>query len=376
VRDVPAALARLGGALRANGVGTGLREELDAASALLRVDLEDREEVRLALRIALRIPRAAFETFDQLFGVFWHGEAASAPSALPRRPREAPALPRGRPLQWNPDTRQMGDAPGTSAEGESPGWSPEALLRRRPFDQVEWSGPELVTMERLLARLARRLATRRGRRLVPTQKRRGRPDLRASFRHALRTSGEMVHLARRLAAVEQPRLVFLLDTSGSMDAHGRFLLTFILALRRGAPGAELFAFNTELVHLTPSLAPGKLRLTLERLGAAVPDWSGGTRIGECLAAFVERYARRFLDPRTVVIVLSDGLDRGDPARLAAAVRDIGLRSRKLVWLNPLLGDARYEPATPGMKAALPYIDHFASAHDLESLERLLPHLSV
>jgi hypothetical protein len=186
----------------------------------------------------------------------------------------------------------------------------------------------------------------------------------------------MVHLARRIAAVEEPQLVFLLDTSGSMDAHGRFLLTFILALRRGAPSAELFAFNTELVHLTPSLAPGKLRLTLERLRAAVPDWSGGTRIGECLAAFVEHHSRRLVDPKTVVIVLSDGLDRGDPARLAAAVREIGRRARKLVWLNPLLGDERYEPATAGMKAALPFVDHFASAHDLESLERLIPHLSA
>ena len=376
MRDVPLALARLGGALRANGVGTSLRDELDAASALRRVDLEDREEVRLALRIALRIPRAAFATFDVLVHSLWEDAPKDLPEALPRRPAESPALPRGRPLRWNPDTRQMGDAHGASGDGDQPGWSPEALLRQKPFEEVQWSGPELVAMERFLARLARRLATRRSRRLVPTTRSRGRPDLRSSFRRALRTSGEMIRLARRIGVVEEPRLVFLLDTSGSMDAHGRFVLTFILALRRGAPRAELFAFNTELVHLTPSLALGKLRLTLERLRAAVPDWSGGTRIGECLAAFVEHHAKRLVDPRTVVIILSDGLDRGDPSRLAAAVREIRLHARKLVWLNPLLGDERYEPATAGMKAALPFIDHFASAHNLESLERLLPHLSA
>lgn len=375
MRDVPLALARLGGALRAEGVGTSLRDELDAAAALTRVDLEDREEVRMALRIALKIPRAAFETFDRLFGIFWDGETDAAPVALSRRPAESPALPRGRPLQWNPDTRQMGDAPGASAGGQEPGWSPEALLRRRPFDEISWSGQELVAMERLLARLARRLATRRSRRLVPATGGRGRTDLRSSYRRALKTSGEMVSLARRIGAVEEPRLVFLLDTSGSMDAHGRFLLTFILALRRGAPQAELFAFNTELVHLTPSLSPGKVRLTLERIGAAVPDWSGGTRIGECLAAFVSGHLMRCVDASTVVIILSDGLDRGDPARLAEEVREIRRRARKLIWLNPLLGDERYEPAARGMQAALPYLDHFASAHNLESLERLIPHLA-
>ncbi len=376
MRDVPLFLARLGGALRAHGVGTTLRDELDAASALTRVDFQDREEVRTALRIALKIPRIGFETFDRLFGIFWDGEPAAAPTALLRRPAESPALPRGRALQWDPDARRMGESPGASAEGEQPGWSPEALLRRRPFDDTSWSGQELVAMERLLARLARRLATRRSRRLVPTTGGRGRTDLRSSYRRALKTSGEMVSLARRIGAVAEPRLVFLLDTSGSMDAHGRFLLTFILALRRGAPRAELFAFNTELVHLTPSLSPGKLRLTLERIGAAVADWSGGTRIGECLAAFVSGHLMRCVDASTVVIILSDGLDRGDPARLAEAVREIRRRARKLIWLNPLLGDERYEPAAKGMQAALPFLDHFASAHNLESLERLLPHLSA
>ena len=371
MKEVPLRLARLGRTLRAEGVATTLRDEMDAAEALALVDGDDREEVRRTLRIALKVPRADFETFDRLFGAFWHGEQEVRPVA-PRRPLEMPAIPRGRALHWDPDTRRMAE-PGNLPEGERPGYSPEALLRRKPFDQ-DWSGRDLVTMERLLARLARRLATRRSRRLVPTRGR-GRADVRSSYRRALRTSGELVHLARRARAADEPRLVFLLDTSGSMDAHCRFLLTFALSLRRAAPRAEVFAFNTELVHLTRSLAPGKVRLTLERLAARVPDWSGGTRIGACLTTFHEEYLSRRAGGKTVVVVLSDGLDRGDPALFADAVRRIQGRARKLIWLNPLLGDPRYEPATSGMAAALPFVDQFASAHDLESLERLVPHLA-
>ena len=185
----------------------------------------------------------------------------------------------------------------------------------------------------------------------------------------------MLSLARRARAREEPRLVFLLDTSGSMEACSRFLLSFALSLGRAVPSAEVFAFNTELSRLTPSLVPGKLRLTLDRLAAAVPDWSGGTRIGESLQAFALDHLPYRADSRTVVVILSDGLDRGDPGRLAEAVREIRLRVRKLIWLNPLLGDSRYEPAAQGMQAALPFIDHFAPAHNLESLERLLPHLT-
>ncbi len=366
--DLALRLARFGRALRAHGAGVTLRDELDAADALVLVDLEDRGEVRTTLRIALKIARADYETFDRLFGVFWNAVDVPTPVA-PRPPREVPAPARGRLLHWDPQTARMG---GVAADGDQPGYSPEALLRRKPFDE-NWSDRDLVAMERLLARLAHRLATRRSRRLVPTRGR-GRADVRASYRRALRTSGELVSLARRTRAVEEPRITFLLDTSGSMDTHSRFLLTFVLSLRRAVPRAQAFAFNTELAHLTPSLARGQNRLRLDRVSKAVPDWSGGTRIGECLAAFLEGHFVRDPRGRTVVVVVSDGLDRGDPARLIEAVRGIRRRARRLIWLNPLAADPRYEPSAAGMRAALPFVDHFASVHDLRSLERLLPHL--
>jgi uncharacterized protein with von Willebrand factor type A (vWA) domain len=231
-------------------------------------------------------------------------------------------------------------------------------------------------MERLLSRLAARLATRRSRRLVPARGGRGAPDLRRSLHRAVSSGGEILSLARRTRPVEAPRLVVLCDTSGSMDACARFLLAFVLALRRAARSTEVFAFNTELVRLTPWLAPGRLGPTLDRLAASVPDWAGGTRIGDCLARFVADHLPRRVDDRTVVVILSDGLDRGEPETLRAAMRAVHARARKVVWLNPLLGDPRYEPTARGMETALPFVDAFLPAHDLASLERLVPHLSA
>jgi len=195
-------------------------------------------------------------------------------------------------------------------------------------------------------------------------------DLRRSFRHALGTAGDLARLARRTRALEEPRLVLLYDTSGSMDPYTRFHLAFAFALRRVIRGVEIFAFNTLLTRVTRDVAPAKILRSLEWLAADVPDWSGGTRIGACLAEFVALHASLVRRDTTVVIV-SDGLDLGDTELLAGAMRALHERARTIIWLNPLMGDARYEPTAAGMRAALPYVDHFAAAHNLESLERLL-----
>ena len=375
-------LARLGGALRAHGIEATVRDEIDAARVLALIDRDDRDEVARALRIALKIRRTAWAAFDLVFAKFWFGADRELdqppPPSRPPAPREQPP----RLLSWDPVRRRLAvpeeddEEPGGSKTGTRPAASPVALLRQKSFDAA-WSAQELAVMERMLVRLARRLATCHSRRLIPAPgMARGRLDPRRSQRRALATGGELLRFARRVRAVEQPRLVFLCDTSGSMAAHTRFLLMFVLALRRAARRAELFAFNTELCDLGREVVPGKIRLTLDRLAARVPDWSGGTRIGASLARFAEHYLPRLGGPRTVVVILSDGLDRGEPAALAAAVQRIRARVRRLIWLNPLLGDVRYQPAARGMAAALPFIDCFAPAHNLESLERLLPRLVV
>ncbi len=372
--DLVGHLARFAGALRERGIRSGLSDEVDALTALTLVDVSDRAEVRTALRISLKIRPADAEAFDALFESWWASGAieVSPPSPDERRsPDRAVSIrrvgttrrsaPRGEP--WERETER----------GDTPGYSPDALLRQKAFD--ECTPADLAAMERLLPRLALRLATRRSRRLVPTRGR-GRVDPRRSLRDAVRTDGEFLFLARRARAIEQARLVVLCDTSGSMDAHTRFLLAFLLSLKKIAPRTELFAFSTALVRLTPWIAPGKLEVTLERLAAGVPDWSGGTKIGESLAKFVELYRDMLVDARTIVVIVSDGLDRGDTGVLAGAMRAIRSRARRVIWLNPLLGDPRFEPTQRGMEAALPFVDVLAPAHNLESLERLLPMLAA
>jgi uncharacterized protein with von Willebrand factor type A (vWA) domain len=360
-------LADFSGAMRAHGIRVGLGDEIDAATALTHLDLLDRHELHRGLRIAFKVMPDAWPTFDRLFEEYWGGTVA------PRRTVPKQALPRDHrgPLQWQWDGQRVRLAAPDGPEapsGEVPGYSPEAVLRRKPFDQL--SASELAAMERLLARLAIRLATRKSRRLIPTRGR-GVVDLRRSFRRALGTEGEFLGLARRERALEEPSLVVLYDTSGSMDSYTRLLLAFAFALRRVMKRVEIFAFNTALMRVTRMIAPARIFQTLARLAAGVPDWSGGTRIGACLAEFVAEYKKTMINRYTTVVLVSDGLDQGDAELLARAMRDLRERAGTIIWLNPLLGDVRYQPTAAGMQAALPFVDYFGPAHNLESLEGLL-----
>jgi uncharacterized protein with von Willebrand factor type A (vWA) domain len=372
--DLVRHLARFAGALRQRGIGVTLSDEADGLTALTLIDVGDRDEVKRALRAALKIRQRDAAVFEELFDLLWKMRYESSNPPVP-----APGLPvQTRPKSGKlPGRRAVESEVETAAAlGEELGYSPEAVLRRKSFE--EYSTADLAAMERLLGRLVLRLATRPSRRRVPVRGR-GEPDLRRSFRRAVAHGGEFLSLARRARPIEKPRLVVLCDTSGSMDPHTRFLLTFMLALRRvtrSQRSTEIFAFNTTLVRLTPWIRPGRVDLTLDRLATQVPDWSGGTKIGECLGDFVTYYLDELVNGQTIVIILSDGLDRGDVEPLAGAMRAIQDRARRVLWLNPLAGDARYEPTARAMAAALPFVDRLLPAHNLESLERLLPLLAA
>ena len=374
--DLVTHVAGFSRALRKAGVPVALGDEIDSAASLGHIDIGDREEVRLGLRSALRVEYRAWPLFDRLFDRHWRvggpgRERRGSPAGRTRR------APRPWPGQVNPleELRrsvdpQRGVEPADDAGpgGRRPGYSPRALLRRKSFEAC--SEDELREMERVLARLVRRFATRRSRRLVPS-KRGPVVDLRRSLRGALAREGELIELARRARAVEVPRLVVLCDTSGSMDPYSRFLLTFVLSLGKVARRTETFSFNTSLTRLTPWITAGNVQATLARFASRVEDWSGGTRIGECLGEFARDYLRQTVTGDTSLLILSDGLDRGDTGALERALLAIRRRARRVIWLNPLMGDPRYRPEARGMKAALPHIDRLVPAHNIESLEEVM-----
>ncbi len=361
--------------LRDHNVPVVLSDEIDGAKALSLIDLFDPAEVRSALRTALKIRPQDRSVFDRLFREWWTADQEPLARGLSQRDaRHGAGPPPVRPSRDSTlaPTARSGDG-GSGEDSSSIGYSPDVLLRRKPFD--ECSQQDLEAMEPALARLVQKLATKRSRRLVPTAAH-GLVDLRRSFRRSIATSGELFSLAMRQRPIEEPRLVLILDTSGSMDTHSRFLLAFALSMRKVTRRLEVLVFNTSLTRITPWLSTGSIRATLQSVASAVPDWSGGTRIGACLTEFVERHMTSSVDAKTSVIILSDGLDRGEPDLLSRAMRAIHAAARTTIWLNPLAGDVRYQPIARGMAAALPFIDHFASAHNLESLEQVIPILAA
>ena len=243
--------------------------------------------------------------------------------------------------------------------------SPVELLKEKSF--AGCSQAELAALAELMQRL--RLAVPSGARRRREAARAGAPDLRRTLRRSFRTGGEPVDRAWRERRREQRRLVLLLDVSGSMDAYSRALVMFAHGALRSGRRVEAFCFGTRLTRVTRSLAaadPDALR----RAAAEVVDWDGGTRIGEALKEFLDEHGHGGLARGALVLICSDGLEVGDPELLAEQMARLSRLAHRVVWLNPLQEDPAYEPLARGMKAALPYVDLFASGHSLASLEEL------
>ena len=245
-------------------------------------------------------------------------------------------------------------------------YSAAEVLRRRDFSDLDRHEQRIV--QQLMSRLGMRLAPRLTRRLRPSV--RGRLDLRRSIRRSLRTGGELVAWRKR-ARAEKPRpLVLLCDVSGSMSIYSSMLLQFLHAARQQLPRVEAFVFSTRLTNITHQLHQRRPHDALAAVSDVVHDWSGGTRIGDSLGHFNRHWARRVLGRSALVLLISDGWDRGDVEQLRQEVAYLQRASYRLFWLNPLLGMPGYRPLTRGLQAALPHVDEFLPAHNLESLDRL------
>jgi uncharacterized protein with von Willebrand factor type A (vWA) domain len=195
-------------------------------------------------------------------------------------------------------------------------------------------------------------------------------DFRRTFRKAMGHGGELLELVRKDSKVKPLKVITLCDVSGSMDASTQFILLFFHGLQRAFQRSETFVFSTRLTRITELLKRNRWPAALKAIGERAQDWSGGTRIGQCLRTFNERYAKGLAAGSMIVILISDGWDRGDPGLLSSEMKRLKRRSRRIIWMNPLLETPGYQPICLGMKAALPYIDHFIPASSLKSFQEL------
>jgi uncharacterized protein with von Willebrand factor type A (vWA) domain len=352
-------IVTFGRVLREVGVEVGPGRVADALKGLDSVELARQDDVYWTLRQTLVSRREDLESFDIAFNSWFLGAAGATPQ------RRAPEPPQGE--------RRKGGAPGLpepeidGGETEVGGWSAEELLRTKDFGAM--NPDELVRAKKLIQAISVTRPRRHTRRLRPDSKGRAL-DVRGLLRASLSTGGDPVQRAFRSRADAPRKLVLILDVSGSMDAYARALLLYLHAARGAGRRVETFAFGTRLTRLTPELGSRNPETAFAAAAARVADWSGGTRIGESLKAYNDEWGRRGLTRGAVVVILSDGCERGDTRLAGREMERLARQAFAVVWVNPLKSHPQYEPQAGGMRAALPYIDRLLSGHDVASLEAL------
>jgi len=359
-------LAALTGQLRLHGVRVGVGELLNACKALAAVDAGSREDARLALRTVLCSRHEDLPRFEAAFiAVFGSGELRALPGEDPLSALgaiERAVLPR---------TAVPGPTVAEQVESDEEvvpaAWSSVELLHEKDF--ASYTQAEMVLARELIARLARRGPTRVSRRTRPDRRRGHRPDLRRIVRASLRTAGEPVDRHWRAPSKRPRPLVLVCDVSGSMTPYARMLLQYMHAAIAARRRVEAFVFGTRLTRVTNELSGRDHDRALERASAAVSDFAGGTRIGAALAELNRTYGRR-VGRGAVVVILSDGWDRGEPDLLDAEMARLRRSAHRLVWLNPLAAHPEFEPLTRGMRAAIPHTDELLAGNSLASLEQL------
>jgi uncharacterized protein len=382
-----AARRRLAGfarTLRDNGFRVGLAETGDALTVLASPAANRPTSLKPALRALFCATHSDWARFDEIFDAFWRGEgmrqrqilsgSPQAPHALPKKLAEAQVPEEARSLPDRVERRNEGDAD-AGGEGRSRREGASSAEKLSTTDLRHIVDPaEIAATHALAARLARSMRARLVRR--EQIRRRGRRlDLRRSIHRNVSHGGTLIELAWRRRKIKPLRLVVLLDASGSMNLYTAFFVRFLHGVVDAFREAEAFVFHTRLAHVSPTLRDRDVTRAVEKLALMAQGIGGGTRIGESLAVFNRWHARRVINSRTAIMIMSDGYDTGAPAQLADEMRRLRRRCRRIIWLNPLIGWRDYSPQARGMQAALPYVDLFAPAHNLESLAALEPYLA-
>ena len=359
--NVCALAARFGTALRDAGLEVPVGAMITFMAALGCVGVDTRAKVYWSGRATLVHRPEDFDTYDVVFTRFWEG---IDPLGLLPPPPVAEV------------TLAFDDLEGDGSEGDGEEdsetiavrYSPYELLREKDF--ADCTADELAELAGLMSQLRLSGAMRRSRRLQPVRMPRGRPDLRRTVRRALQAGGEPITRSFRRPGEQPRRLVLLLDVSGSMESYARALLRFVHAAVVARRRVEAFTLGTRLTRLTRELSTRDPDAAFDRAAGAVQDWSGGTRLGESIGVFCDQWGVRGMARGAVVVILSDGWDRGEPAAMAESMARLSRVAHKVVWVNPLKATPGYAPLAQGMAAALPFVDEFVEGHSLASLEEL------
>jgi uncharacterized protein len=346
-------------ALRSAGLTPTSGRMIDALRSVSLVGLLRREHFRLALRTNLVGTRDEEIIFDKTFEAFW------AKAAFQIERRELQLEPR------QDDGREIAEGP-EELLGNRRQYSADEAMGRKDL-AGRWPGGSKA-LERAIRELAEQLATRPSRRFRPSP-RGNRIDLRRSLRRSARYGMDLVELAHRQRKIRKTRIVMLCDVSGSMDSYTPFLLELMLGLQKALKSSRTVVFSTRTTEITRALRRHSVRETLDLVAQEARHWSGGTNIGAAIRELNRRVMREGAPSATVAVIVSDGYDQGDPLAVRREMEALQRRTRRIVWVNPLLGTEGYAPLAKGMRAALPYVDDFLPAHDVESLRVLCKRLA-
>jgi len=347
--------------LRGAGLLVPIGNVLMFVEALGRVGIDERDHVYWAARSTLVHRPEDVTIFDRAFAVFWeHGEVESV--------AEDPDTVKVT-LATDDESDDDTDASGEASDDPTVTlrFSPMEVLRNKDFGAYDET--ELILAQQLMSRLKFAGPPRRSFRFRPAQSG-SRPDLRATLRTAISAGGEPIRRFWQEPGERMRRLVLLLDVSGSMEPYARAMLRFVHAAVAGRQRVEAFSLGTRPTRVTRELNSRDPDLALRQASQRVQDWSGGTRLGECLRAFNDEWGVRGLARGAIVVILSDGWDRGDPAVLGEQMQRLQRVTYDLIWVNPLKVSPGYAPLARGMAAALPYVDHFVEGHSLAAMEEL------
>jgi uncharacterized protein with von Willebrand factor type A (vWA) domain len=355
------AAVAFGRVLRGAGLRVGTDRIVEFSRALEELDAGRRDDVYWSGRVTLLSRPEDIVVYDRAFGLFWDSGGNATDRSRPKQ-RLSVKIPEDSvaPPKETVEKSERGE------EAVMLRFSPVEVLRSKDF--ALYSAEEFAELQRLLADLRISGALRRSRRLEPAS--RGRYDPRRTLRGAMRTGGEAVRHRFRKARVQPRRVVLLCDVSGSMAAYSRALLRFLHAGVISGARLEAFSMGTRLTRITRELTSRDPDQALRQISGTVKDLSGGTRLGDVMKEFVDRWGQRGMARGSVVVVLSDGWDRGDVNVLAEQMQRLGRLAYKVIWVNPLKAAPGYQPLAGGMAVALPHVDVFLSGHNFESLEAL------